>query len=48
VMREVEGLSADEIGCTMGWNEQKVRNELFKARQVLRQWLRAQGQEDGQ
>jgi RNA polymerase sigma-70 factor, ECF subfamily len=47
VLREVEGLSAEEIGQAMGWNEQKVRNELYKARQVLREWVRAQRLEDG-
>lgn len=45
ILREVQGLSAQEIGQTMGWNEQKVRNELFRARQVLREWARGEGRE---
>jgi RNA polymerase sigma-70 factor, ECF subfamily len=48
ILREVEGLTAQEIGEAMGWNEQKVRNELFKARQLLRRWVRAQAPEVGQ
>jgi RNA polymerase sigma-70 factor, ECF subfamily len=47
VLREVEGLSAAEVAQTMGWNEQKVRNELYKARQVLREWVRAQQLDEG-
>lgn len=42
VLREAEDLSAREIGEVMGWNEQKVKNELFKARQILRQWQEKQ------
>ena len=48
VLREVHGLTAAEIGRSMGWNEQKVRNELFRARQVLRTWLRAESIEGGE
>jgi RNA polymerase sigma-70 factor (ECF subfamily) len=38
MLREVEELSVNEIAATMGWRENKVRNELFRARQMLRAW----------
>ena len=38
VMKEVEGLSVEEIGAAMGWNRKKAENELYQARRALAEW----------
>ncbi len=38
ILREVEGMSAEEVGAVMGWSEKRVRNELYHARATLRDW----------
>ncbi len=40
VLKDVQGLNADEVATAMGWNVKKVENELYRARQALAEWRR--------
>lgn len=43
VLRDMEGLSAKEVGTIMGLNERAVKSRLHRARLFVRQQLSAQG-----
>jgi RNA polymerase sigma factor (sigma-70 family) len=47
LLKEREGWSLAEIAATLGWNEKRVQNELYRARRVLLQW-RQQHASDGE
>lgn len=38
ILREQDGYSVAEIAEILNWNQKKVNNELFKARQTLLRW----------
>ena len=38
ILKEVQGLSVEEIAATMSWNAKKVENELYRARKALAVW----------
>jgi RNA polymerase sigma-70 factor (ECF subfamily) len=38
LLKEWEGCSMAEIGALMGWNEDRVKNELYRARRALVNW----------
>lgn len=38
ILKDVQGLSVDEIAATMSWNAKKVENELYRARKALAVW----------
>ena len=38
LLKEWEGCSMAEIGALLGWNEDRVKNELYRARRSLIQW----------
>jgi RNA polymerase sigma-70 factor (ECF subfamily) len=40
LLKELEGWSMAEIAASMGWNEKRVDNELYKARRALADWRR--------
>ncbi len=44
LLKEWEGCSLEEIARVMGWNETRVKNELYQARRALVEWQR---QEEG-
>jgi RNA polymerase sigma-70 factor (ECF subfamily) len=44
LLKEWEGCSLGEIAQVMGWNETRVKNELYQARRALAEW---QQQEEG-
>jgi RNA polymerase sigma-70 factor (ECF subfamily) len=43
VLRDMEGLSAKEVGTIMGVNEQAVKSRLHRARLFVRRELSARG-----
>ena len=43
VLRDMEGLSAKEVGTIMGLNERAVKSRLHRARLFVRRQLSAQG-----
>lgn len=46
VLRDMEGLSAKEVGAIMGLNERAVKSRLHRARLFVRQELSARGMAD--
>ncbi len=48
VLRDMEGLSAKEVGTVMGLNERAVKSRLHRARLFVRRELSARGITDGQ
>jgi RNA polymerase sigma-70 factor, ECF subfamily len=40
LLKEWEGYSMTEVGAVMGWNEARVKNELYRARRSLAEWQR--------
>src|SRR5438034_9242831 len=40
LLKEWEGWSMAEIGALMGWNEDRVKNELYRARRSMVEWQR--------
>lgn len=48
VLRDMEGLSAKEVGTVMGLNERAVKSRLHRARLFVRRELSTQGLADGQ
>jgi RNA polymerase sigma-70 factor, ECF subfamily len=48
VLRDMEGLSAKEVGGIMGLNERAVKSRLHRARLFVRRELSARGVADGQ
>ncbi|NLH98374.1 MAG: RNA polymerase sigma factor [Chthonomonadales bacterium] len=38
ILKDVQGLSVEEIAATMSWNAKKVENELYRARKALAVW----------
>lgn len=48
VLRDMEGLSAKEVGTVMGLNERAVKSRLHRARLFVRRELSAQGLADRQ
>lgn len=47
VLRDMEGLSAKEVGSVMGLNERAVKSRLHRARLFVRKELSAQGLDGG-
>ena len=47
VLRDMEGLSAKEVGSIMGLNERAVKSRLHRARLFVRRELSARGIGDG-
>lgn len=47
LLKEWEGFSIAEIAMTMGWNETRAKNELYKARRALIEWQRREAAEGG-
>jgi RNA polymerase sigma-70 factor (ECF subfamily) len=47
LLKEWEGFSMAEIAVTMGWNETRAKNELYKARRALIDWQRREAAEGG-
>jgi RNA polymerase sigma-70 factor (ECF subfamily) len=45
LLKEWEGCSVAEIGVVMGWNEKRVKNELYRARRSLILWQRREAAE---
>jgi RNA polymerase sigma-70 factor (ECF subfamily) len=45
LLKELEGWSVAEIGAALRWNENRVRNELSKARRALAEWRRREENE---
>jgi RNA polymerase sigma-70 factor (ECF subfamily) len=45
LLKEWEGCSMAEIGALMGWNEDRVKNELHRARRSLVDWQRREAEE---
>ena len=45
LLKELAGWSAAEIAAALGWNENRVRNELSKARRALADWRRREAGE---
>jgi RNA polymerase sigma-70 factor, ECF subfamily len=45
LLKEWEGCSMSEIGALMGWNEDRVKNELYRARRALVDWQRREAAE---
>jgi RNA polymerase sigma factor (sigma-70 family) len=45
LLKEWEGCSLTEIGRVMGWNEMRVKNELYKSRRALAEWQRREADE---
>jgi RNA polymerase sigma-70 factor (ECF subfamily) len=45
LLKELEGWSVAEIGAALRWNENRVRNELSKARRALADWRRREAGE---
>jgi RNA polymerase sigma-70 factor (ECF subfamily) len=45
LLKELEGWSVAEIGAALHWNENRVRNELSKARRALADWRRREAAE---
>jgi RNA polymerase sigma-70 factor, ECF subfamily len=45
LLKEWEGCSTAEIALAMGWNETRVKNELFQARRALVAWQRREADE---
>ena len=43
VLRDMEGLSAKEVGSVVGLNERAVKSRLHRARLFVRRELSAQG-----
>jgi len=48
LLRELEGWSIPEIAAALGWNEKRVRNELYRARLALADWRRQDAEEGGE
>ena len=44
-LKEWEGWSMAEIGAVMRWNEDRVKNELYRARRSLAEWQRREAAE---
>jgi RNA polymerase sigma-70 factor (ECF subfamily) len=44
LLKEWEGCSMAEIGALMGWNEDRVKNELYRARRSLVDWQRREAE----
>jgi RNA polymerase sigma-70 factor (ECF subfamily) len=44
LLKEWEGYSLSEVGAMMGWNETRVKNELFRARRSLADWERREAE----
>jgi RNA polymerase sigma-70 factor (ECF subfamily) len=38
VLKDVQGLSTDEVAAAMGWSIKKVENELYRGRKALAAW----------
>lgn len=38
ILKDVQGLTVDEIAATLSWNAKKVENELYRARKALAVW----------
>jgi RNA polymerase sigma-70 factor, ECF subfamily len=47
LLKEWEGCSLPEIAAVMGWNETRVKNELYKARRALVEWQEQEAVEGG-
>ena|SRR5438067_2108461 len=47
LLKEWEGCSMSEIGALMGWNEDRVKNELYRARRSLVDWRQREAAEGG-
>jgi RNA polymerase sigma-70 factor, ECF subfamily len=47
LLKELEGWSMAEIGASLGWNEKRVENELYRARRALATW-RQQETDEGE
>jgi RNA polymerase sigma-70 factor, ECF subfamily len=45
LLKEWEGCSMAEIGALMGWNEDRVKNELYRARRSLVDWQQREAAE---
>jgi len=45
LLKEWEGYSLAEVGALMGWNETRVKNELYRARRSLAEWQRREAAE---
>jgi RNA polymerase sigma-70 factor, ECF subfamily len=45
LLKEWEGCSLAEVGAVMGWNETRVKNELYRARRSLAEWQRREAAE---
>jgi RNA polymerase sigma-70 factor (ECF subfamily) len=45
LLKEWEGWSMAEIGAVMGWNEDRVKNELYRARRAMVEWERREAAE---
>jgi RNA polymerase sigma-70 factor, ECF subfamily len=45
LLRELHGFSVAEIAETMRWPQNRVQNELYKARKALAEWRRREDQE---
>lgn len=44
LLKEWEGYSLAEVGAVMGWNETRVKNELYRARRALADWQRREAE----
>lgn len=44
LLKEWEGCSMAEIGGLLGWNEDRVKNELYRARRALVDWQRREAE----
>jgi DNA-directed RNA polymerase specialized sigma24 family protein len=40
LLKELDGWSVGEIAAAFGWNKNRVRNELSRARRTLADWRR--------
>lgn len=48
LLKEWEGYTLAEVGVVMGWNETRVKNELYRARRSLAEWQRREAEGENQ